>query len=252
MTEPTAMTTTATIRTAVATRRGSRAHNMDAAATFRSSAGIVAAAVVDGIGNDATGAETMRELARIAVRIGAAKGALAGVLAAAAYIDDPGIDDYQPDGVLVLALAEPGEPTSLAWVGDSHAYGWDGTALRRRTDPHTMGAFLRQNPEAEELAVQHDNWVRLSLDSATPTTVALSEAPAGELVLLVSDGLDDIPLPQLQILTAQHQHDPQALADAVVAAVPHHDEGYRDDATVVVLAPAATAVPRPDEGQVMG
>lgn len=222
------------LRAAAATRRGVRDHNMDAPAIFRAESGIIAAAVVDGIGNDELGAQTMRLLAETAARIGATKGALAGVLAAAALIEDPGVEEYKPDGVLVLALAEPGRSTLLGWVGDSHAYSWDGTALRRRTDPHTMGAYLRQNGDTE-LAPEHDNWVRISLSTATPTTVALSEAPAGELVLLLSDGLDEVPLNELEALVAQHQADPQALADAIVAAAREGEDGYRDDATAVVL-----------------
>src|SRR5262249_17147760 len=101
-------------RAATATRRGVRDHNMDAAALFQASTGVAAAAVVDGIGNDPRGATTMRLLAESAVRIGATKGALAGVLAAAALVEDPGVEPHMPDGVIVLALAVPGRPTHLA------------------------------------------------------------------------------------------------------------------------------------------
>ncbi|MFC0546644.1 PP2C family serine/threonine-protein phosphatase [Kutzneria chonburiensis] len=226
---------------AMATRRGVRDHNMDAAASFAASTGLVAVAVVDGIGNDQAGAQTMTELARIAVRIGVTKGPLAGILTAAAYIDDPGTETYKPNAVAVLAIAEPGEPTLLGWVGDSHAYGWDGTTLHRRTNPHTMGAFLRWNGD-NELAPEHDNWVRLSLVKATPTTVALSEIPADELVLLVSDGIDSVGDDELRALVMRHQHDPQALADAIVAAAREDEDGYRDDATAVVLMPADAAL----------
>ncbi|KOT49937.1 MULTISPECIES: hypothetical protein [Streptomyces] len=230
MTEP-------AITAAAATRRGVRDHNMDAVATFRAANGTTAAAIIDGIGNDPHGPQIMQLLAATACRIGAVRGALAGILAAAALIDDPGSDDYAPDGVAVLALAEPGEPTRLGWVGDSHAYSWDGRKLVRRTDPHTMGAYLRQNGDLD-LAPQHDNWVRISLCTATATTVALAEAPAGELMLLISDGLDTLPHRELEALVRQHSADPQALADALVAAAKPEASGYRDDATAVVLAPA--------------
>jgi serine/threonine protein phosphatase PrpC len=229
-----------TFRTAAASRCGVRAHNMDAAVIFEAANGYVTAAVVDGIGNDEHGAHTMRLLAETAARIGATKGALAGVLAAAALIEDPGTGKYKPDGVLVLAIAEQGKPTLLGWVGDSHAYGWDGTTLRRRTDPHTMGAYLRQGGRFDEVVVQYDSWIRVSLSTATPTTVALSEVPAGELVLLVSDGLDETPIDELEALVRQHQDDPQALVDAIVAAARVSEDGYRDDATAVVLAPLVT------------
>lgn len=227
--------------TAVATRRGVRDHNMDASSVFVTSTGITAAAVVDGIGNDLQGVETMRLLAQTAARIGATKGALAGVLAAAALIEDGGAQEYQPDAVLVLAIAEPGQPTQLGWVGDSHVYSWDGIALHRRTDPHTMGAYLRQGGHFDEVVVQYDSWVRVSLSTATATTVALSQAPAGEPVLLVSDGLDEVPLEDLEALVKEHQADPQVLADAIVAAAREHEDGYRDDATAVVLLPPAAS-----------
>jgi PPM family protein phosphatase len=233
-----------THRVATATRRGSRPVNMDAAAVFTTSTGLVAAAVVDGIGNDEHGAATMRLMAETAARIGATKRALAGVLAAAALIDDPGTQPYHPNGVLVLALAEPGQPTALAWVGDAHAYSWDGTHLHRRTDPHTMGAFLRQNGDVD-LAPHHDNWVLTSLATTTATTVARSEAPIGELVVLMSDGLDDVPHTELEALLARHHDDPQALAEALVATAAPDSSGYRDDATVIVLAPPIT---EPGEG----
>lgn len=221
-------------RAATATRRGVRDYNMDAAALFQASTGVAVAAIVDGIGNDPGGAATMRLLAESAVRVGATKGALAGVLAAAALVEDPGINPHMPDGVIVLALAVPGRPTHLAWVGDSHAYSWDGTRLHLRTDPHTMGAYLRGNGVAD-LAPLHDSWVRVTLSSATVTNVAVSAAPADELILLLSDGLDNVPHEQSEALVRDHRDNPEALADAIVAAARETDDGYRDDATALVL-----------------
>lgn len=224
-------------RAAVATRRGVRDHNMDAPALFQASTGVVVAAVVDGIGNDPDGAATMHLVAQTAVRIGATKGALAGVLAAAGLVEDPGVENHMPDGVIVLALAVPGRPTHLAWVGDSHAYSWDGDTLRRRTDPHTMGAYLRGNG-AVDLAPLHDSWVRVTLTSATVTNVAVSSIPANELVVLVSDGLDTLPHDDLEELVREHQDEPDTLADAIVAAARETEDGYRDDATAIVLTTA--------------
>lgn len=233
----TALTTEARPATAArATSRGVRPHNMDAAEVFTASTGVVAGAVVDSIGNDADGREVMRLMAQTAVRIGVSKEALAGVPAAAAVIEDPGTGDYRPDGVVVLAVTEPGEPTALAWVGDSHAYGWDGSRLRRRTDPHTMGAYLRRNGNLD-LGPVHDNWVRVSLATATYAGVAPAEAPAGELVVLLTDDLDRVPVTKLEALVDQRQDDPRALADAIVAVAREDAAGYRDDATALVLTP---------------
>lgn len=225
-----------------ATRRGVREHNMDAAAVFEASTGTIAAAVVDGIGNHADGPAVMALCAQSAVRTAAtidSGAAMAGVLTAAAMIRDPGVGEYRPNAVMVLAVTRPDDTISLGWVGDSHVYGWDGHTLRRRTDPHTMGAFLRWNDEDAQ-APQHDNWVRVSLSNALPTNVALSEAPAGETLLLVSDGLDeafdDGTIESLLLdrpgLTAQE------MADLVADQAREDETGYRDDATCVVLAPA--------------
>ena len=231
------LTLSAGRRAAVASQRGVREYNMDAGEVFEASTGVVAAAVVDGIGNDRDGADTMRELARIATRVGATKGALTGILTAAAYIADPGTTRCRPNAVAVLALSDPAESTiELGWVGDSHAYTWTGTALERYTAPHTMGAFLRWNGDID-VAPSHDNWVRLSLTNATATTVALSEAPADQLLLLVSDGLDSVPVDELEQLVTRYEDQPRQLADAIVAAARADADGYRDDATAVVLTP---------------
>ncbi|MFD3917366.1 hypothetical protein ACFWR1_38445, partial [Streptomyces sp. NPDC058603] len=56
------------------------------------------------------------------------------------------------------------------------------------------------------------------------------------LILLTSDGVhDQIGRAALEALVREHAADPQALADALVAAAEPDDDGYRDDATVVIL-----------------
>jgi serine/threonine protein phosphatase PrpC len=40
---------------------------------------------------------------------------------------------------------------------------------------------------------------------------------------------------ELEALVRAHQDDPQGLADAIVAAVLADEDGYRDDATVIVV-----------------
>ncbi|MER8236093.1 hypothetical protein [Streptomyces sp. NPDC094049] len=57
------------------------------------------------------------------------------------------------------------------------------------------------------------------------------------LVLLVSGGISDqVDLDTAVALCRTHRGDPQALADALVAAAEEDVDGYRDDTTVVVLA----------------
>ncbi|WP_170166828.1 PP2C family protein-serine/threonine phosphatase [Lentzea atacamensis] len=224
------------LRAATATREGSTPPNMDAAAIFESETGAIAAAVVDGIGKDPVGAKAMQLVADVAVRIAPSRQILAAILTAAGVIDDAGTEDHVPDGVIAVALTSPGDVTLIGWVGDSHIYSWNGERLLRRTTPHTMGEYLRQNGDID-LAPEHDNWVRIALSTATPATVALAEIPHGELVIIASDGLDETLLEEIEALVKQHAEDPQALADALVGAVREDDEGHRDDATVAVLLP---------------
>ena len=56
------------------------------------------------------------------------------------------------------------------------------------------------------------------------------------LILLTSDGVhDQIPEPEMTALIREHADAPQALAEALVAAAQPDGDGYRDDATVVVI-----------------
>ena len=181
-------------------------------------------------------AECSRLLAQVAARVGVRRGVLAGLLAAAELVADG-----DPDGenaVAVLAVTRPGKTTRIAWVGDARAYGWDGTRLRRYTTDHTVGQQLRVNGVPVELAEQHDNWIRTSLGCAVVATVYTVEIPAGELVVLTSDGVHDALAPDvLEALIRDHADDPQALTDTLVGAVVEDDDGDRDDATAVVVAP---------------
>jgi len=60
------------------------------------------------------------------------------------------------------------------------------------------------------------------------------------LIILASDGADCIPAAELGALVREYAEDPQALADAIVAAAQEDAVGYRDDVTVVVIrAPEA-------------
>lgn len=61
---------------------------------------------------------------------------------------------------------EPGQPTTIHWIGDCRAYGWDGAALTQWSTDQTMGQYLRRNGVAVELTAAHDNWSRTGLAQA--------------------------------------------------------------------------------------
>ncbi|WP_329032241.1 hypothetical protein OIE71_04675 [Streptomyces sp. NBC_01725] len=229
-----------TITTASATRRGTRPHLCDAAAVHHvPDTEIVAAAIVDGIGNSVAVAEFARLAAEVTARVGARRTATIGILAAAELVSAPAAAIVEPDGVAVLAIAERYEHTAIAWTGDSRAYGWDGQTLTQRTTDMTVGEYLRHNGGGgpiELLAAAHDNWIRSSLGRSSIATVHAA-ATADPLVILTSDGVhDQLPHAELEALVREHQDDPAALADAIVDAVQPKPSGYRDDATVIVLA----------------
>ncbi|MFJ4576157.1 hypothetical protein ACIP4W_33025 [Streptomyces sp. NPDC088846] len=224
------------IITASATRTGTENDNADAAATYTAATGAVGAAVIDGIGHSPGTSALASVLAEVAARTAATRGALAGLLSAAQLVSDPGQYSTTPNGVAVVATTHPDGETIVAWVGDCDAYGWNGTALTRYTTPHTIGEQLRRNGAPWEIATAHDNWVRTTLAHAVVATVAEVTIP-DPVVLLLSDGIhDQIPHDDLTALVRDHATTPQALATALVTATTADADGYRDDATAVVIS----------------
>lgn len=230
------MTTTQSVQTitvATATRQGTGVNNADCAATFTSEVGSTAAALIDISGHALAAPKVAMLLAETAARVGAQLGGRAGLLSAALLVRDPGAgEEPEPSGVGVVATREPGERAMISWIGDAHAYGWDGERLHRYTTPHTLAEQMRVLgiPVGD---VAHD-WITTSLPQATPANV-LSVTCDDPLTILTSDGTDCIPADELAGLVRQYADDPQALADAIVAAASEDADGYRDDATVVAI-----------------
>jgi serine/threonine protein phosphatase PrpC len=224
-----------TITTAIATRQGTtETNNADCTACFTSEDGLTAAALVDVAGHAPTAPKVAMLLAETAARVGAQRGGRAGLLSAALLVADAGAgEDPEPSGVAVVATRREDERAMISWIGDSHAYGWDGTRLHRYTTPHTLAEQMRTlgipvGPVA-------DDWLVTSLAQATPANV-LSVTCEDPLIILTSDGLDTLGQEGIYGLIRENGDDPQALADALVAAVDADEDGYRDDATVIVLA----------------
>jgi serine/threonine protein phosphatase PrpC len=230
------MTTERTrVVTATATRQGTEKNNADGAATFTTEAGDAGAAVIDLVGHHSNASFVARLLAETAARVGVQRGGPAGLLSAGLLVADAGdADELEPDGVGVFAVTHPGDRTVISWIGDSHAYGWNGERLHRYTTPHTYGQQLREHGAPWEIAEAADHWLTTTIGRATPAGIftITTEDP---LVILASDGTDALPEQDLTDLVRKHAGTPQALADAIVAAIEPDDDGYRDDTTVVVL-----------------
>lgn len=221
------------IHTATATRQGTGANNADRAALAVTDAGVTAAAVVDIIGHADDAPQAALLLAETMARVGAQRGGPNGLLAAGLLVVDS-IAGRGPDGVGVVATTRGAGRTVISWVGDSHAYGWDGGRLHRYTTPHTYGQQLRDNGAPWDVAADHDDWLLTSIGRAVPASIFTVVSP-DRLTILATDGLDSLPAGELEQIIRGHADDPQALADALVAAPDVDAQGYRDDVTVVVL-----------------
>jgi len=223
------------ITTGFATREGTAADNADAAKIHTLADGTVGASVVDGIGHGPHTSATAPLLAETAARIAARRGPLAGLLTAGELIADPGLDGEEADAVAVAARVSPDGAVVVAWTGDCRAYGWNGTTLNRYTDDHTVGAQLRRNGVALDLAKEHDNWLRTTLARATVGTVYTAAIP-DQLVILTSDGIhDQVATDLMESIIREYADDPQDLASVLVRAAPRNEKGYRDDATAIVI-----------------
>lgn len=195
----------------------------------------VCAAVVDGAGHREEVVDFARHAPSVITLMGMAMGGLVGLTTAGRMAD---AYDRPPHMSAVYASMEPGRPTGIHWIGDCRAYGWDGTALTQWSVDQTMGEWLRWNGGVPiEIAETQDNWARLGLAQATEMTCRQLEIPEDvPLVLLVSDGISDqVDQETAEGLCREHGSDPQALADALASAAEADDDGYRDDATAVVL-----------------
>ncbi|WP_086732926.1 SpoIIE family protein phosphatase [Streptomyces glaucescens] len=237
--DTTKATPVAAVTTGIAQRPGTQPPSADGAHVHRRG-DQVCAAVVDGAGHRQETIDFAQHIPPVITLMGMAMGGLVALTTAgrmaAAY-------DRPPHMSAVYASMEPGSPTSVHWIGDCRAYGWDGQKLTLWSRDQTMGEWLRWNGGVSiEIAETQDNWARLGLAQATEMTCRQLEIPEEvPVVLLVTDGVSDqVDLETAERLCKEHAASPQALADALVAAAEGEEDGpagetYRDDATVVVL-----------------
>ncbi|MEO3976818.1 SpoIIE family protein phosphatase [Streptomyces sp. CAU 1734] len=228
-----------------ASRQGDGTNLADAAAYFVSETGRTAAAVVDMIGHSRLAPVWAERCATTAAIVGAQDGQHAGLLAAATLVRDVGRGpEPVPNGVAVLAVTGE-EYMQITWLGDCVAYSWDGVRLRLMTTPETVGEFLRYNEEADDdgRPVRHANWVLQTMRRLTPYYIAMAEVPVGHTLILGSDGVaDQVDHAVLEELAREHharpEPDPQALAEAIVAAAERRGQRDLDDVTALVMIPA--------------
>lgn len=138
---------------------------------------MVCAAGVDGAGHHPDTVRYSALTPAVITHIGMTLGGLVGLMTAgqmaAAY-------DQAPHASAVYACMEPGQPTSVHWIGDCRAYGWrEGAGLTLWSDDQTMGNWLRRNGGAavQLEAEKHDNWSRLGVAQASSATCRQVQIP---------------------------------------------------------------------------
>ncbi|MCZ1012112.1 hypothetical protein [Streptomyces lydicus] len=196
----------------------------------------VCAAVVDGAGHGAAVVRYAQVTPPVITHIGTVMGGLAALTTAGqmahAY-------DVPPHASAIYARMEPGQPSTIHWLGDCRAYTWQDSVLTQWSTDQTMGEWIRQRNGGRpvEIAEDHDNWSRTGLAQAGAAMCRETQIPEHvRLVLLVTDGIaDQVNQETMEALCRAHETDPQALADALTAAAETDTDGCRDDATVVAL-----------------
>jgi PPM family protein phosphatase len=217
----------------LASARGPRTHQADAAASHRGRTGRLAVAVADGVGDSAGAAFAARLVADHAVRVATLEGrADTAVLAAHDVLHSAG-DLVPGDAAAVVALAPgDGDPRwRLAWVGDCRALAWDGRGLRALTTDQTvaeqMRAWgLRAHPRL-------DHVLATSVRTTGPRDVGVADVVDPGVLLLVSDSVHrSVPAPALAAALAAGGS-AQERADRVVGLA--SAAGTRDNATALVV-----------------
>jgi PPM family protein phosphatase len=250
---------------------GARTEQQDAfafdgcAVAGASPAGTVLVVLADGMG----GLQAGREASRIAVSTFRASVAAQPTAVPVAEALDAALRAAN-QAVHALALATAGEgevgttlvaaavrESRLHWVsvGDSRLYLYSAAnrSLTRCTEDHNLARALQEQVSTGELAADAvtDHPDRDALTSflglAEIPLVDFSRRPLtlqpGDRLLLCSDGVDGVL--SLDELAAPLAGDPQAAADALIAALRARRLEYQDNATVAVLACESDATPLP-------
>ncbi|MFE7485016.1 PP2C family serine/threonine-protein phosphatase [Streptomyces sp. NPDC057552] len=235
---------------ATASREGTQGPIADAVRHYVAADHTTAVAVIDGAGHEADVVAIAPILAEVAARNAAQHGAVHGVLSAAALVTDRGPNGDGPRAVAAVVVCPPEGETKAAFTGDCAIFGSDGERLHRYSSAQTVAGLIQDYLQITvPLPFTTHDHLRSDLTTATLNTVPGVLIPENELVLIVSDGVDDtVSEKRLQELAIAHADDPQRLADEVAAAAGLNEAGYRDDATVaVVLRPAARTALLPSE-----
>jgi protein phosphatase len=232
--------------------QGARSYQEDAAHVRGSAGGGLTAVLADGMGGHAGGA-VASELAstsfldafsgasgeavtRLAEALDRANAAIAGKAA-----ESP---DLRGMGCTLIGADFVGERLDWVSVGDSPLYLVRDGAITRLNADHSLA------PEIDRLAAMgvltpdeakadpRRHVLRSALTGAEIDMIDWSREPlpleAGDVVILASDGLHTVPEEEIARMAAAAET-PDAIAEALLAAVAADDDPYQDNTTVVVV-----------------
>lgn len=132
------------------------------------------------------------------------------------------------------------QAATIAHVGDSRIYVWDGRSLMQRSRDHTAGMDLLEAGAMPLEAVRNSPlWHQLTqavgLDRPPEPQVATLDIAKAKAFVLCTDGISDMLSDRRMIdILTEHGADPEAAVDALLTAA--LDAGGEDNATVIVAS----------------
>ena len=218
--------------------------------------GTLLAVLADGMGGHAGGAEASSTACASFVEAYEAgdatvSGRLAGALAASNRAIAAALDrDRSLAGMGCTLIGAAFTPAGIAWVsvGDSPLLLFRSGRLYQLNEDHSLGPMLDKLADQGEISLEeaqnnprrHFLLAALTGGEIEMVDLASTVVPlrAGDVVLLASDGIDVLDHGELADLLAAHADDrPEALADAVLAAIEALGAPNQDNATVMAVKP---------------
>ncbi|MEV6897676.1 serine/threonine protein phosphatase [Amycolatopsis sp. NPDC051372] len=207
-----------------ASAQGPRERNADAVSAYAlAGAPGITFALADGVGDDPGAGRAAQTAAAAAARTPVQSGPVAAILNAQRALRELG---GTGDAVLVVAMPFPGG-YRIAWVGDSRAYAWDGTMIRKLTTDHTLAEYFRARHQPYSSRMEH--MVTTSVRTTKPDEIGTAEV-VGRGLLLTSDGVHKVlPPATIDEILADPERGAAALVEAAITL------GGTDNATALFV-----------------
>ncbi len=205
--------------------------------------------VADGMGGHVGGEMASRLAVRAFIEAYGPDGAPAGRLRAALDAANRAIDDavsknLSLDGMGATLVAAAATTDGLEWisVGDSPLYLYRGGRLKRLNEDHSMAPIIEALRESDPAAASglNPNELRSALVGFAIRKVDASPMPElllpGDLIVAATDGLNTLNVEETASIISDRCGDgPQAVTDALLAAVAARAVPTQDNATVAII-----------------